>query len=269
MSYKLLVMDIDGTLTNSQKKVTEKTKSSILKIQQQGITVAIASGRPTPGIKAIADELELSRYGGFVLSYNGAKIINCQSNESVYNSVLPQEFLPEIYDFAVEHSLGIITYENSGIVSGNGVNKYVELEARITGLPIKEVDNFAQYVDFDVNKCLLSADGDYLATVEPVMKEKFGDRLNIFRSEPFFLEVMPQGIDKANSLKHLLQHLNLTKDEMICCGDGFNDLSMIQYAGLGVAMENAQQCVKDAADFITLSNDDDGVAYVIERFILS
>ncbi len=269
MSYRLLVMDIDGTLTNSEKKITQKTKSLLERIQQQGITVALASGRPTPGIKTVADELELSRYGGFVLSYNGAKIIDCRSNKAVYNSVLPRELLPEIYNFAVEHKLGIVTYENAGAVSGNGVDKYIELEAGINGLQIKEVDNFVRYVDFDVNKCLMTADGDYLAAIEPVMKEKYGDRLSIFRSEPYFLEVMPQGIDKANSLKHLLKHLNLTKDEMICCGDGFNDLSMIQFAGLGVAMENAQQCVKDSADFITLSNDNDGVAYVIEKFILS
>ena len=100
------------------------------------------------------------------------------------------------------------------------------------------------------------------------MQDKYGDRMNIYRSEAFYLELNPPAIDKANSLRMLLKHLNLTKDEMIACGDGFNDLSMIEFAGLGIAMANAKQPVKDVADFITLSNEEDGVAYAVEKFIL-
>lgn len=92
--------------------------------------------------------------------------------------------------------------------------------------------------------------------------------MGVFRSEPYFLELVPKGIDKARSLSVLLEKLGMTKDEMIAVGDGFNDLSMIQYAGLGVAMANAQEVVKENADFITLSNEEDGVAHVVEKFIL-
>ena len=92
--------------------------------------------------------------------------------------------------------------------------------------------------------------------------------MGVFRSEPYFLELVPKGIDKARSLAVLLQKLGMTKEEMIAIGDGFNDLSMIQYAGLGVAMANAQEIVKENADFITLSNEEDGVAHVVEKFIL-
>ena len=92
--------------------------------------------------------------------------------------------------------------------------------------------------------------------------------MRVFRSEPYFLELVPKGIDKARSLSVLLEKLGMTKDEMIAVGDGFNDLSMIQYAGLGVAMANAQEVVKGNADFITLSNEEDGVAHVVEKFIL-
>ena len=93
--------------------------------------------------------------------------------------------------------------------------------------------------------------------------------MGVFRSEPYFLELVPKGIDKARSLSVLLEKLGMTKDEMIAVGDGFNDLSMLQYAGLGVAMANAQEVVKENADFITLSNEEDGVAYAAEKFILS
>ena len=99
------------------------------------------------------------------------------------------------------------------------------------------------------------------------MKSHFHSQLNIYLSEPFFLEIMPQRIDKAHSLQKLLNSIGLTADAMICCGDGYNDLTMIEYAGLGVAMENAQPLVKESADFITKSNDEDGVLHVINEFM--
>ena len=100
------------------------------------------------------------------------------------------------------------------------------------------------------------------------MNEHLKGSMGVYRSEPYFLELVPNGIDKAQSLSILLNKLSMTPDEMIACGDGFNDLSMIQFAGLGVAMANAQLAVKEQADFITLSNEEDGVAHVIEQFLL-
>ena len=106
-------------------------------------------------------------------------------------------------------------------------------------------------------------------TLEPRMKADLGEEMEIFRSAPFFLELMPKGIDKALSLSRLLEHLGIAREESIACGDGYNDLSMIRFAGLGVAMANAEEAVKNEADHITLSNEEDGVAAVIEQFILS
>ena len=118
-------------------------------------------------------------------------------------------------------------------------------------------------------KFILLGNGDdaYLADVEQKMKDKFQENLSISRSEAFFLEVMAKGIDKAKSLERLLEIKNATKEEMIACGDGYNDLSMISFAGLGVAMGNAVDGVKNVADYVTLSNDEDGVAKVVEEFV--
>lgn len=267
MAYKIIALDLDGTLTNSEKKITPKTKEALFRIQEKGIKVVLASGRPTPGVLPLAEELHLKDYGSYILSYNGARIINCQTNESVCNDTLPKWIIKEVYEEALAQDTGIITYEEGAIVAGNGVDRYIEIEAGINKLPIKEVYNFSEYVTFDVNKCLLTGHDEHMARVERNCARRFGTVLNIYRSEPFFLEIMPKGIDKAQSLDKLLKSLGYTKDELICCGDGFNDLSMIQYAGLGVAMANAQDKVKAAADFITKSNDEDGVAYVIEKFI--
>jgi hypothetical protein len=268
MAYEILVLDIDGTVTNSQKEVTGKTLDAILKVQERGHKVVLASGRPTPGIVSLAEKLKLAYYNGYILSYNGAKIISCNTQETIYQQVLPHAIISELYQSAIQHSVGIISYEGDCIIAGTEIDEYMEKEAKINGIPIKKVDNFVEYLNFDVNKCLMTGPGEYLANVELFMKEKFGHILNIYRSEPYFLELMPQNIDKAYSLSKLLDYLGLSKEQMISCGDGFNDLSMIQYAGMGVAMANAQEIVRNAANYITLSNDEDGVAHVINEFML-
>lgn len=267
MAYEILVLDIDGTLTNSEKLITDKTKEALFALQQRGHKVVLASGRPTPGIMPIAEQIRLKEYGGYILAYNGAKVMNCQTGEVIYQKSLPQESIKDIYDAAKEFKTGLLSYDKDGIITPEEPDEYIRKEAKINHLPIKKVDNFVDYINYPVNKCLLTEDGLYLAEVETELKKRFRGKLNIYRSEPFFLEIMPQNIDKAYSLGKLLEVLGMTKDQMICCGDGYNDLSMIQYAGMGVAMANANDQVKEAADFITLSNDEDGVAHVIQKFM--
>ena len=267
--YELLVLDIDGTLTNSKKEITPRTKEVLMRIQKAGKRLVIASGRPTAGILSIADELHLDEYNGFILAFNGGRIINYTTGEIVYNRTIPLELLPEIYRYSKELGTGILTYTESEIVLGNEPDRYSELESRICKIPIRQVEDFVKFVDFPINKFLMTGEPELIFKAQSVMREKFGWVLNIFRSEPFYLEIVPQSIDKANSLARLVEHLGMKREQMICCGDGFNDRSMIEFAGLGVAMENAQEEVKAAADYITASNDKDGIVEVVEKFILS
>ncbi len=267
MNKKMLVLDIDGTLTNSKKEITAATRNAIADIIDRGHTVVIASGRPTPGIRGVCETLDLYTKGGYGISFNGAKITDMKSGETVYRRTLEKSVIPEIYDYAVSRGVGMMTYKGENAVTGTRIDKYMELEARINGIGLKKVENFKEYVSFDVNKCLLTADGDYAAQIEKELAQKYEGRLSIYRSEPFFVEIMPWGVDKASSLKVLLERLNMSVCDMICCGDGFNDLSMVKYAGVGVAMANAADAVKEAADYVTLSNNDDGIVDVINKFI--
>ncbi|MFU0828365.1 MAG: Cof family hydrolase [Lachnoclostridium sp.] len=268
MAYEILVLDIDGTLTNSQKEISEKTLDAILKIQKRGHKVVLASGRPTPGVLPIADKLKLQEYEGYILSFNGAKIINCKTGDIIFERTLPKEIIPELYAAALKYQVGIISYEGDSVITDMETDEFMEKEAALNHMPIKKVTDFVKYINFDVNKCLMTGPAEKMEKVEAAMKEEFGGRISIYRSEPFFLELVPLHVDKAFSLSKLLDHLGLSKEQMISCGDGYNDLTMIQYAGMGVAMANAQEAVKKAADYITLSNDEDGVAHVINRFIL-
>lgn len=268
MDTKVLVLDIDGTLTNSNKEITSNTKQGIKNIQERGHVVILASGRPTPGMKRYAEELELEKYGGYLLSFNGGRIINCRTGEIVYQKIIPAAVIPEIYHFAEVNDCGMITYLEDNIILGTRMDEYIALESRINNMSIKEVDNFVSYVDFDVNKCLLTAPPERASVFVEQLQKKYEGMLSIYRSEPFFIEIMPKNVDKAASLDKMLETIGLTKENAICCGDGYNDMTMIQYAGIGVAMENAQPEVKAAADFITKSNDEDGIVTVIDEFIL-
>ena len=268
MGYELIVLDLDGTLTNKDKVITPKTKEALMKVQEKGKKVVLASGRPTQGVVHLADELRLGDFGGFILSNNGGMIINDKTKEVVFSALLPLEANKKIIRLSKEHRVDILTYEGERIITNNKECPYGQLESRINGMELKEVEDVEGYVDFRVPKFLMLDDGDYLETVEPRVKAALGKNFSVYRSEPFFLEILPKGIDKAQSLERLLERMGLTKEEMIACGDGYNDLSMIKYAGLGVAMENAVLPVRNAADYITLSNNNDGVAHVVEKFML-
>lgn len=266
MKYKILVLDIDGTLTNSKKEITPATKEALYGLQKRGVRIAIASGRPTPGTRAAAQTLSLAEFGNFVLSFNGAKITNCGTGETVYEQTLPPHLIPEIYRAAIGYGIGLISYEGDDVIAATPIDPYMELEARINGIAIRRVEDFVNYITFPVNKCLMTGAPEYLAEVERRLLKQFGDALSIYRSEPYFLELMPPGVDKAKSLEKLLARLGLTREECVCCGDGFNDISMIEYAGLGVAMANAQPSVRERADYITATNDEDGIVQVVKEF---
>lgn len=263
---KALVLDIDGTLTNSKKEITPATRQAIQNLMKRGQKVILASGRPTPGMRRYERELELEKYGGYLLSFNGAKIVDCYTGEIIYQRLLPLTLLSGMYRFARDNGCGLITYLGSEVISAFPMDKYVELEARINGLPVKEVENFLEFVDFDINKCLMTAEPEKAERLEKELREQYGDRASIYRSEPFFIEIMPKDVNKAASLDKILPVLGVTRENTVCCGDGFNDISMIEYAGVGVAMGNAQQAVKEAADYVTATNDEDGLVQVIKKF---
>ena len=268
MNYKMIVLDLDGTLTNRDKVITPRTKQSLMEAQKRGIKVVLASGRPTYGVVPLAQELELENYGGYILSFNGGMITDCCKRKVIFKQELPVEANRRIVELAKKEQVDILTYQDTQILTNNPENRYAKLESRINHLKLKQVDNLAEYLAFPVPKFLMLDDGDYLALVEARVKAALGKNFSVYRSDPFFLEILPRNIDKAQSLAQLLKLLGMEREEMIACGDGYNDLSMIEFAGLGVAMENAVRPVRSSADYVTFSNNDDGVAHVVEKFLL-
>lgn len=261
----VLALDLDGTLTDSKKRISERTKESIDKFIAAGGTVALASGRPTFGVMPVAKILELDKKGGYILSYNGGCFLDCKNNKQLFMKELTHEYLPILEKQAKEFGINLMTYNGDKAYALDIDEQYYMIEININHFIRVKADPLTPKITFPIIKCLMTADGDYLAKVEKEMKKYWEGKLNIVRSEPYFLEVTEVGIDKASTITNMVKKLGKSVDNLICCGDGFNDLSMIQAAGIGVAMANAQERVRAAADYITKSNDEDGIVDVVEN----
>ena len=264
--YRAIALDLDGTLTNHEKVVTPKTREALLKAAANGAVIILASGRPTYGIEPVAECLELNQRGGYILSYNGGNIVNAKTGEKLFSQFLPDEVIPELYAYAEENGHALLGYAGNEIITEMPDDQYVKEESRINKMNIRKVENLFEAMEPHPTKLLMTGDPTLMLKAEKELVEKLGDRMDIFRSAPFFLELVPKGIDKAKSLTRLLTKINLTPADLIAFGDGYNDLSMLKLAGMGVAMENAAPEVRAEADYVTLSNEEDGVAAALTHF---
>ena len=270
LPYSIIALDLDGTLTNCEKIITLRTFDALRKAQREGVRLVLASGRPTFGIAALANKLQLADYGGYVLSYNGGRIIDWCEKTVIFSQVVDQKLVPILYDFAEKAQLPIVTYLPDAILASKNEGEYLAEEARINGMPVVVAQNFveeAMQIAGGSTKFLIPGEPELLIQLESDMKAALSEQMEVFRSAPFFLELPPKGIDKAQSLQRLLTHLGLERESLMAFGDGFNDLSMIQFAGQGVAMANAVEEVKSIADFVTTSNEEDGIAHALEQLL--
>lgn len=270
MKYKLLVLDVDGTLLNDEREISKRTLAALLKVQQMGVRIVLASGRPTYGLMPLAKTLELGNYGGFVLSYNGCQIIKAQNGEILFERRINPEMLPYLEKKARKNGFAIFTYHDETLITDSPDNEYIKNEALLNNLKIIREDEFSTAIDFAPCKCMLVSDKEKaLIGLEQHWEKRLAGTLDAFRSEPYFLEVVPCGVNKANTLGALLEHLGVTREEVIAVGDGVCDVTMLQLAGMGVAMGHSQDSVKVCADYVTASNEEDGVALAVEKLILA
>ncbi len=270
MKYKLLVLDVDGTLLNNEKEISKRTLAALLKVQHMGIRIVLASGRPTSGIMPFAKALELGNFGGYILSYNGCQVIKADTGEVMFERRINPEQIPYLEKKSRKNGFSIFTYHDDYILTDNADDLHIRKEAWLNHLKIMEEPEFSIAIDFAPCKCVLVSD-DYeaLRGLENHWKRRLAGVLDVFPSEPYFLEVVPCGVDKANTLALLMDQLGVKREEVIAIGDGVADVTMLQLAGKSVAMGHAPDSVKICADYVTASNDEDGVAQAVEKLILS
>ncbi|MDM8160191.1 Cof-type HAD-IIB family hydrolase [Labilibaculum sp. K2S] len=267
MQYKMLVLDLDDTLLCDDYSISDRNKEMLMKAQEKGVYVVLASGRPTPAMLRYAKELDLEKYGSFIISYNGAIITDLRLQKSIFEQSLSKEQIHALHDFSLANHVDIVTYTADSIISETS-SKYIDIEVQLTQMKFNKVDCFKTAVTEPGVKCILLEDPEYLKTVEVKLKQEKPDT-SVAISKPFFLEVMAKGIDKAASVARLAEKLGIRQDEIIAVGNAGNDLSMVEYAGLGVWVDNVLPELRSCADVIVASNNNHGVAEVVEKYILN
>lgn len=265
MKYKLMAVDIDGTLLNDKNELTENTIESIRQGVEKGLIFTIASGRPIQGIEGINRKLSLDVP---FITYNGAMVIMGKSKKVLYERNLSKDDSKDIIELAKKYGVTYMVWKDNALYVPE-INEKVNQYKQISTVEPVLINDIEKLIESGVTKILWYDDADKIAEYQNKVGKYLSGNVNFHPSRPWFLEYVDKEASKAIAMEKLGEHFGIKQSEMIAVGDGFNDLSMIEYAGLGVAMANAPDAVKEKADYITLSNEEDGVAHVINEFILS
>lgn len=267
MKYKLIALDLDGTLNTDEKTVTPKTRDALLAAQRQGITVALCSARPVPGLYKEMHTLEMEKYHGMLIAYNGGKILRADDKTVLHQQSFPCGFAKEVLRH-LEHYPVVPIIDDGERFYVTDKNGYkVQHECWNNQMECTEVPSLADFLDFDLVKILMSVKPEQLWSILSEIGKPFEDQLVFVRTAPFYIEAMPKGINKAEGLRRTCELLQISPDEVMAFGDAENDLEMIEFAGHGVAMGNACDALKEIADEVTLGNNEDGIAHTLEHLL--
>lgn len=266
--YKIIALDMDGTLLNGEKKVTDRVKKALNEAREKGVKVVLATGRPIAGVRRYLEELDLYKENEYVLTYNGSLVQETLSGRAICDIGLKGKDLEYFYELSKKLKVNIHAFSTERGLITPKISKYTEVEANINGIPINVVDFNEIKPEEDIVKIMFIDEPEILDRAIKGIPEKDFSNYGIIKSAPYFLEIINKDSNKGIGLSHLAKEIGVKREEVIAVGDAGNDLAMVEYAGLGVAMGNASEEVKNIANYITASNEEDGVAEVIEKFIL-
>ena len=267
MNYKLIFLDLDGTLNNDEKRITEKTFSALMDAQQRGIRIALASARPSPGLFKERDILHLTEYGGILMSYNGGRIVDAATGKVLFETAMDLEQTRSI--LRKLEALPVTPILDDGkqffVTDKNGYK--VPYECQNNRMECAEVSNLADFLCFAPVKILMSVEPAILLQVKARIAAFLPKELTVVQTAPFYLEIIPASINKGQGVLDTCGALGIDPKEAMAFGDAENDIPMLRAAGLGIAMGNAAPAVKASADHVTLSNNDDGIAAALGIFL--
>lgn len=269
MKYKLIVLDVDGTMLNSNREISKRTAQTLRKVQQVGIKVALASGRPTYGILPLAKAIDLDVYGGYIISYNGAQVMEAKDGQIIFERRIDPQMVPYLEKKANKMGLTMAYYDGNEVVSNDINNPHVVDEAAMNGMTLRQ-DNMLSLSmdDWPAEIMLVSDDEETLTSLEQHMQRHLAGVMDTIHSNPYYLEIVGYQVGKSYAMGALVQKMGIQMSEVLAIGDGEADINMLQMAGTGVAMGNATDAVRRCADFTTLSCDEDGAALAIEKAIM-
>lgn len=267
--YKLIALDMDGTLLTSDKTISERTKNAIQQARSLGVKVVLASGRPLDGMQPSLEELNLVGDNEFVVFFNGSMVKESGSNEVIHRAIINGRQAKQVAELADQLGLYCHAFsEIHGLITPQE-NEFTAIESRINQVPVTTMAFDDLEDDHPIIKAMIVGEPQQLSQAIERIPVALKETFTIVQSAPFFLEFLSLDSNKGVGVSAIAEYLGIQARDVICIGDAENDHHMIEFAGLGVAMNNAMPQTKSIANHITDSNDDDGVAKVIETFILS
>ncbi len=266
MPIKLVAFDMDGTLLNEDMSLSSRNKIALQNLKKAGITPCLSSGRPPRGLYKFCDEL------GFdlpLITFNGAEVLPSPKAAPIYANELNCSLAKEAFMLGVKNGAEVVMWQSDELIMSGDTELLREYQ-RMSNAPFLFYNDDIQLDKLSLRKVLWKyPDAERMAMWRDEMGEYFKDRLNVATSSPHLLEFVGNSVSKGVALGKLCDYLGIDLTETVVFGDGYNDLPMLQVAGLSVAMGNAEDAVKSHCDRVTLKNTEDGVAHFIENFILN
>ena len=268
MDCKLIAMDLDGTLNNDEKRITPKTREALMQAQRKGIRLALASARPSPGLYKERDILRLQEYGGILMSYNGGRIVDAGSGKILFETAMDLPQTKRVLRFLKQLPVTPILDDGARFYVTDEAGYKVDYECKNNAMECTVVEDLEQFLTFAPVKILMSVLPEQLSAVQEKIAAFLPETLTVVQTAPFYLEVIPKTINKGQGIRDICAVLGIGTHQVIACGDAANDIPMLQAAGVGIAMGNAAENVKAAADMVTLSNNDDGIAAALNKLLI-
>ncbi|WP_414839518.1 sugar-phosphatase [Carnobacterium sp. TMP28] len=270
MTIELIAIDLDGTLLNNDKTISPRVKDTLIRAKAKGIKVVICTGRPLPGVINFLEELNLQEAGDYVITYNGALVQKADDGTAIAHHTMSFDNFLEVE--AMSRKIGVHCQtldENAIYTSNKDISNYTVRESSLVNMPIKyrrveEMDSslvISKMMMVDEPKVLDAG----IAQIPPTFYEKY----TVLKSEPFYLEVLNKAASKGLALKDLSDILAIPQENIMAIGDNENDRDMLVFAGVGVAMGNAVEGIKAISNYITDTNELNGVATVIEKLVFN
>ena len=265
MKYKLIAVDMDGTLLNDKGDITPETVAAIKSAVLSGVVFTVSTGRPIQGVDKYNGLLGLNAP---TITYNGAMIVQSDTKKVLFSKTLLYSDAMKILNSGMRMGTTMCVWAHNKLYC-NVHNERVDFYRSISDVEAIAIDDYEALAKSGITKILWYDDVDTLADMQKQLKEISFEKVTYCTSRPVFLEFFNSDVSKAEAMKKIGEMYSIKREEMIAIGDGYNDLPMIEYAGLGVAMANAPDGVKQHADYVTQhSNNRDGIAEVIKKFVL-
>lgn len=267
---KILFTDCDDTLLTTDKKVCDRNRLAIDKMIQEGHKIVLTSGRSLPSTKLQAESIGLTFEGCYLIAYNGGEIYDYYNDHKIFHAQLSMEVVDKVFKLCKEKGIHVQTYDDRAVISQEK-NESLLRYCNLMACEYEVVEDVNTYLKEGPCKVLAVdyTDSGILEDIRQEVLALYGDEVDSYYSNAFYLEVVPKGVNKGNAIHILSDYLGVPMENTVSAGDAMNDVTMIKEAQVGVAVLNADDCVKEVADYITTVDHNHGaVAEVIEKFIL-